>query len=114
MSGPDWKFWLDLLQWVVTLAVALSLWLRKPGESAGKAVDELREQHASQLSDHRNRITALETHMEHMPDEGEFRTLEGQVKEIGQSLQGIRDSLEPIRKTLSRIEDFLLHSRLPS
>lgn len=114
MGAPEWKLWLDLVQWLLTLGVCLSVWLRKPGESAGKAVDELREQHAGQLSDHRDRITALEIHIQHMPDEGEFRTLEGQVKEIGQSVHGIRESLEPIRKTLVRIEDFLLHSRLPS
>ena len=110
--GPEWKFWFDVLQWLLTLGIGLSVWLRRPGETAGQAVDELRQQHADQLSDHRNRITAIETHLEHMPDEGEFRTLEGQVKEIGQSVHGIRESLEPIRKTLVRIEDFLLQSRL--
>lgn len=113
MLGQDNRLWLDLVQWLFTLGLGLVVWLRRPGEDAGKAVAELRDALAAQTQDHSGRITRIETHMAHMPDEGEFRQLEGQVKEIGQRLHGIHESLGPIRSTLTRIEDFLLSSRGP-
>lgn len=42
MNFLDAKFWLDARQWVVTAALAFTVWLRKPGE----------------------RITEIEAHME--------------------------------------------------
>lgn len=113
MFGDAWKFWLDALQWLFTLGIALMVWLRKPGEAAGNAVQALRDLHAAQISDHASRLTQIETHMKHMPDEGEFRKLEGQVNEVGQRVHGIQDSLAPIRQSVQRIEEFLLRSRLP-
>lgn len=38
----DSKFWLDLVQWVVMGALGVIMWVRKPGESAGAAVGEMR------------------------------------------------------------------------
>ncbi|WP_310609220.1 hypothetical protein [Limnohabitans sp.] len=36
------RFWLDLLQWVLMGCLAALMWARKPGESADKAVAEMR------------------------------------------------------------------------
>lgn len=113
MFGDAWRFWLDALQWLVTLGLGLVVWLRKPGQAAGDAVQALRELHAAQMADHGNRLTQIEAHMTHMPDEGEYRRLEGQVKEVAQRVHGIQDSLAPIRVSVQRIEEFLLRSRLP-
>lgn len=113
MFGDAWRFWLDALQWLVTLCLGLVVWLRKPGEAAGDAVQALRDEHASAIGDHAQRLTQIETHMKHMPDEGEFRKLEGQVNEVAQRVHGIQDSMANIRISLQRIEDFLLRSRTP-
>lgn len=106
MFDPKW--WLDAAQWVVTGAVAVFVWLRKPGEEANTAISKMREDFGEVIHDHARRIATIETHMEHMPDEGEFRQLEGQVREVAQGLTGLRDSLQPIRESLRRIEDYLL------
>lgn len=109
----DNRFWLDLVQWLVTLGLAITVWLRKPGEDAGKAVDALRADHDQRLHQHGQRLTEIEAHMEHMPTTEDLKELEGTVKEIGERTAGIADGMGTMRATLARIETFLLHSRLP-
>jgi hypothetical protein len=107
------KPWLDLVQWVFTVALGLFVWLRKPGEDAGAAVATLRADHDQRLHQHAARLTEIEAHMEHMPTSEELKELEGTVREIGQRTAGIADSMTTMRATLARIETYLLHSRLP-
>lgn len=42
MNFTDPRFWLDLLQWAFMGGLAVLMWARKPGESAGNAVNEMR------------------------------------------------------------------------
>lgn len=108
----DARFWFDVFQWVVMGALALYVRLRKPGEDAGKAVGDLREQVDARLQDHSHRITGIEAHMKHMPTSDELRVVDGLVKQIGERVQGLSDGLAPMRNTLTRIESYLLNSRL--
>ena len=118
----DPKLLLDLAQWAVTLALALFVWLRKPGEDAGDAVRKLRDEisdalnalrlsHASAISDHAQRLVQVETHIHHMPDDNDFRAMESRVAELSAGVRNLTESLAPIRQQLSRIEEFLLNSR---
>lgn len=42
MNFLDPRFWLDALQWLVMGVLAMLMWARKPGESAGADVAALR------------------------------------------------------------------------
>lgn len=122
LSDP--KLLLDLAQWAVTLGLALFVWLRKPGEDASAAVTKLREEisdalnalrlsHAAAISDHAERLVKMETHIHHMPDDNDFRAMETRVAELSAGVRNLTESLTPIRAQLTRIEEFLLHSRQP-
>lgn len=119
MNLTEAKFWLDVVQWAVTVALAVSVWLRKPGTDAGKAVEALkqavgerfdahRELHAAEMRRQGERITEIEAHMEHMPTSEELRVLEGTVKQIAERTQGMSDRMTGITATLNRIEHHLL------
>ena len=109
----DSRFYLDLVQWAVSLALAFTVWVRRPGQDAAKAVEALRADNDHRLQAHGHRLTEIEAHMEHMPTSEELKELEGTVKEIAQRLAGMSDGMATVRTTLVRIESFLLNSRLP-
>lgn len=105
------KFWFDLAQWFVTIALAVSVWLRKPGEDAGKAVAELREDVDSQLELTRTQLATLEERLRHMPTSTKLSELDGTVRALAAQVDGLTDSMTAIRSTLNRIETFLLTSK---
>lgn len=113
MNNIDFNFWFGLLQWLFTLALAVTVWLRKPGEDAGKAVEALR-------TDYTNRSQAVDTHLatiderlRHMPNSEELAELEGTVKAISEKVSGISVGMERQTTQLDRIENFLLNVRKP-
>lgn len=111
MNITDPRFWLDMVQWLITLLLAFTVWLRKPGHDAGMAVDMLRNDLDKRMQGHSERLTDIEAHMEHMPTSAELEELKGTLKETSQRVAGIADGLGTMRQTLSRIETFLLTSR---
>lgn len=109
--NADNKFWLDLVQWLVTLALAVSVWLRKPGEDAGRAVAELREDVDARMQGHTARLTEIEAHMEHMPTDEELAKLEGSIQTLDERTKGMADRMAVMAASLQRIETYLLSNR---
>lgn len=103
------KFWLDVVQWVVTLGLAFTVWLRKPGTDAGLAVHKLKDDMDTRLSAHSQRLIEIEAHMEHMATSEALMQLEGTVKQVVERTAGIDERLKTMRDTLARIETFLLN-----
>jgi len=92
----DPRFWLDVIQMVAIVA----LWLRKPGEDAGRALERLT-----------NRVDVLDERLKHMPSSEELAELEGNVLAIKATLQGMQETQQTTRATVTRIEQYLLHSK---
>lgn len=113
MNFPDAdnRFWLDLVQWLVTLALAVSVWLRKPGEDAGRAVAELRDDIDRRLQSHTARLTEIEAHMEHMPTDEELAKLEGAIQTLDERTRGMAERMGVMAASLQRIETYLLSNR---
>ena len=124
MTYPEAKFWFDVLQGIVTAALVVTVWLRKPGTDAGKAVELLKQtvadrfdayrvSHDAELQGQRARITEIEAHMEHMPTSEELRELEGTVKQIAERTLGMNERMGTMASTMARIEHFLLTKGKP-
>jgi predicted nucleic acid-binding Zn-ribbon protein len=111
MDIMDAKTLSDWAQWGVMLVISLVVWLRKPGEDAQGAVAALRESTDGQLASLAKRMTALETHLEHMPTSEELAKLEGMVKQLDERTQGLSESLAQVRRQLDRIETFMMGNR---
>jgi predicted nucleic acid-binding Zn-ribbon protein len=111
MTLSDLNPYLQALLAIWTLGNTVVLFLRKPGEDASQSVVELKEHIADRIDGHAERLTRIESHMEHMPTNEDLSKLEGTVKQIQQQTQGISDSMGQLRSTLTRIEDFLHSSR---
>ena len=108
---PELKPWLDLVQWVFTFGLALVVWLRKPGEEAGKAIDTFRTEVVEEFADLGRRVTVMEEQVKHFPTNSELAELDGTVRAISMQTQGLNEAINTIRVQLNRIEAFLLNSR---
>jgi hypothetical protein len=111
MNFDAMEFWFKVAQWLITLALAVSVWLRKPGEDAGKAVAQLRDDVDSQLNPIRTNLATIEVRLKHMPTAEKLSDLDGTVRALAVQVDGLTDSLSAIRNTLNRVENYLLTSK---
>lgn len=111
MIFENFRPWVELVIVLWNCALTGVLWLRKPGVDAARAVDELRVDMDGRLYRQAQQITAIQTHMEHMPTNDELVALEGAVKEINERAAGLARNMDTVRASLHRIEDYLLRGK---
>lgn len=92
----------------VTAVIAFVLWLRKPGEDAGRAVHGLREEILQLHHDMDRRMVTLEERVKHMPSTEELREVEGAVKQVDARVQAQGERIGSMHAAVSRIEQHLL------
>lgn len=100
LENMSWGTIFDALQWLFTAVIGLVVWLRKPGEDAGKAV-----------ADVASRVLVIEERHKHMPTSEELADLAGTVKALQTEVGGVRESQGSIKSQLNRIESFLLSNK---
>lgn len=111
MTPEDIKTWtlIGLALW--NSGLTLVVWLRKPGEEAGAAVERLRQDAANELSQVNTRLTAVETEIRHMPTSEELAELEGTVKQINERTAAQSEQIKGVAAAVQRIEHYLLNSK---
>lgn len=111
--SPDFKAWIDVIQWLITGLLAVAVWLRKPGEDAGKAIDQLRTEMAEEFAEMGHRVTVVEERIKHMPTTSELAELDGTVRAISMQTAGLAEAIGTMRTQLNRIETYLLTAQGP-
>jgi hypothetical protein len=105
----DAKFISDWVQWIVMIALSISVWLRKPGEDAGKAVSSLRADFSAHTAQANSRMATFDEALKHIPSREELAELEGTVKGIAVQVSGVAEGVKRQETQLNRISDFLLN-----
>ncbi|ACB34519.1 phage-related hypothetical protein [Leptothrix cholodnii SP-6] len=108
---PEFKDWINLIQWLATGAIGVTVWLRKPGQDAAEAVTKLRAEVLTLLSRITHRVITVEEHIKHVPTSAELMELEGTVKASAAQTAGLVESMSTMRVQLNRIEAYLLNAR---
>lgn len=102
----------SLINGICTVVLGITVWLRKPGEDAGHAVQALREWVAEELAENANRLATIEERVKHMPTSEELAELEGTVRAIDERTRGMVEMTQTVRTQLNRIEDFLMKMKV--
>lgn len=105
------KDWLWVLQWLVTAALGVSVWLRKPGQAAGEAVSALRRDVSTQMAELQTRNIVMEEKLKHVPSAADLVELEGSVKAAAAQTAGLVEAMGTMRVQLNRIESYLLRAQ---
>ena len=108
---PELKDWVNLIQWLATIALGVSVWLRKPGQDAGEAVAKLNTEIKAEVGLIANRVLVLEEHQKHVPTSSDVAELEGTVKAIAMQTSGLAEAISTMRVQLNRIEGYLLQAK---
>jgi predicted nucleic acid-binding Zn-ribbon protein len=111
MNSDDLKTYTTVALALWNVGLTIAMWLRKPGEDAGAAVDALRTEHGNQLAKVVQRLVGIETDMRHMPTSEELAQLEGTVKQIAERTEAMTDNMSTVRTQLNRIENYLLDKK---
>lgn len=100
MNLNDLNFSFSAMQWLVTAAIGVYSWFMSRQAASMKELLELRL-----------RITALEEHIRHIPDQKLVNDLHGDMKGMRAEMIGIREVMQPLIKSLDRVNDYLLRNK---
>jgi hypothetical protein len=96
MNFDDPKFWLQLGLVVWNIGLTTALWLRKPGEDAGKAVSKLDSD-----------MRVMQETLKHLPTGDEVKKLTVDLAAVKADNRSQTDLLRAVQQQLSRIDDYL-------
>ena len=109
--GIDAKFWLDLSQWVITLAIGWYAWSTNRQRARQKDIESVR-QVLGQLS---IRVDHLESSIDHLPSKEDFhqialglQELHGDVGKIEAALGHFKEMGSVMRGQVEMINRFLM------
>ncbi|MBH8611938.1 DUF2730 domain-containing protein [Pseudomonas mohnii] len=100
MNLEQLNFSFTAMQWVVLTVIGIYTWLTNRQAASAQELLELR-----------TRITALEEHVRHLPDQTAVTDLLGDMKAVRAELTGVKDALGPLARSLDRINDYLLREK---
>ncbi len=102
---------LVIVHTLAIIAIAVVIWLRKPGEDASAAVVALRSEVLGLHGAMNLRQATMEERLRHMPNSEELAELEGTVKTIAAQNANQSERLSVMGNQLNRIENFLLNHK---
>ena len=102
---------LVIVHTLAIIAIAVVIWLRKPGEDANAAVVALRNEVLGLHAAMNTRQATMEERLRHMPNSEELAELEGTVKTIASQNANQSERLAVMTNQLNRIENYLLNQR---
>lgn len=105
--ADNWKLLLDGLQWLLTVGVAVTVWLRKPGEDAMNAVLALEKEIRQRVGDTTDRLTKIEVDLRHMPTSDDIGELKGSFRTLEERTRNLADGIDGVRAALLRMDQWL-------
>jgi hypothetical protein len=111
-------FYLNVIQFLWLLSVTAFMFLRKPGEDAGKHLEELQSTitrqdqiNAAALAEQHAKVALLEERLRNMPTHTDVRALFEAMADVRGKLESMRDNQGRQNRTLELIQDFMNKSR---
>ncbi len=91
---------IDILQFALLGLISLVMWVRKPGENAGEAINALAD-----------RVSRLEETLKHVPTNEDLARLSGDLRECNARVENLVEGQKRNGNQLDRIEKFLMDTK---
>lgn len=88
-----WKFWLDLLQWAITIGVMVFVW-----------IDRGRKDNKAEIEGLQRRMIAAEEHIKRSPTHED-------ISRLREDYSGLNSKVDRMANTLDRIHDYLMNNK---
>ncbi len=109
------KFWFDVGQWIVTLAIGAYAWLTNRHRATRDEIQTARKEAADGHAAHEQRLTRVEETVKHLPDDEAlaklYELLHGtrmEVSAMRASLAALNDTTKATQRQVAGINEFLL------
>lgn len=94
------KFWLDVGQWVVTIAIGIAVWIRTGRNQNRNAIDALDQQQDAL----ERRVLTVENHLKHAPTHED-------ITKVREEIAGMQSALNTNTSMVQRVHDYLLNKK---
>lgn len=109
--NSDWiKIWVDVAQWLFMLMLGVWGYLRGKDRKNEQAISELREQLNNHIAATTERLTRIETVLQHLPTRADIEQVKGVMSTINARVESVDSHQEQLRHATNRIEKFLLEN----
>ena len=112
MSGFDARFWLDLAQWVTTLAIGVYVWLANHRRATRAHIKTVDAKHTDAIKGLGDRLILVEGTMQHFPTGGQFAELsmaqaraQGAIEAVDEKVKGIVEMMRSMESRLAMLTE---------
>lgn len=119
MDGVDyaaWRFWLDGLQWLTTIAVGIYVFLSNRNRVTHDRISRMRSEVDERMDDHGERIAELAGICAHHPKHGDLSKVYDRIKDVdstvadlGAGVADLKGEVKGMSNTLTLINQHLIN-----
>lgn len=111
MTGfDDARFWLEVLRWLITLAIGLYVWVSNRSRATKSAIERVDHRHTEAGQSLRERVSHIEGAMDHLPKAEQVAELqaavtraEGSIKAVDAKVDGLASLSRATQATLEQL-----------
>jgi predicted nucleic acid-binding Zn-ribbon protein len=110
----DWEFAFKAISAINILAtgiMAFVMWMRKPGEDAGKSIDAFKSEVSTMMNAQSERISRIEETLKHIPTDDELQVLNGSLREANARIEAVSHGQQRLLNQMDLIQRFLMEKK---
>ena len=105
---PFWKFVFDVIQTAFTVGITIYVWILAKHKANASRIAALEDKATEELGHVKNRLTELETRIEHLPNREAIGNIHKRLDRQAETLHKLEGTLEGVNNTSCLILEALL------
>lgn len=98
-----WKFVFDITQLVVTVGIAIYVWILSKHKVNATKIAKLEDAHNAELNSVKNRLTEVETTVKYLPDRTQISRIHKRIDELSQGVHAMEGEMKGVTDNTAMI-----------
>ena len=107
-NSPLWKFIIDVIQLLCTTGIPIYVWILAKHKANASRIAALEDRATEELGHVKNRLTELETRLEHLPNREAIGNIHKRLDRQAETLHKMEGALDGVNDTSKLILEVLL------
>lgn len=108
MDYEAWRFWIDILQALLTAGIGVYVWLVNRTRVNAARIRKMEDDIDGRLDDTEHRLTKVETAVEHGPSRQDLGKIHKRLDEVAQTVSRIEGENHAMARNIDLIHQHLL------